>query len=198
MQIVKFENEEEWLEFRKGKITGSKKIRPSRGNNKLTGFYELIAEKLALPAGDKNPMERGKELEAEAIEEFAKITGKKVDNNLVILLRDDNANIALSPDGIISDEEMVEVKCLSSARHIEAFLKQEIPSEYKEQVLQYFVVNEKLQTLYFVFYDPRLMVHQLFYITVLRETIKAEVESYLEFQRKTLEEINSIVNDLSF
>jgi len=198
MIIKNFENEEEWLEFRKGKITGSKKIKPSRGNNKLIGFYKLIADKLALPIGEDNPMERGKELEAEAIEEFAKIIGEKVDNNLVIWLRDDNANIALSPDGIISDEEAVEVKCLLSARHIEAFLKQEIPSKYKEQVLQYFVVNEKLQKLYFVFYNPKFMVHQLFYITILRETIKTEVESYLEFQRKTLEEVNEIVNKLSF
>ena len=72
--------------------------------------------------------------------------------------RDDDENIAVSPDGFIGTTEAVECKCLSSARHIEALLTRAIPSEYEYQVLQYFIVNDKLEMLNFVCYDPRFMM----------------------------------------
>lgn len=200
MRVNNFSDEQTWLEARKTKITGSrlKDIITLRGTGKKIGYYELIAERLALPATDENPMDRGHRLEEEAIEQFSKETGKEVDTSLVLWERDDNASIAISPDGFIGETEAVEVKCLASARHIEALLTDEIPSEYEFQVLQYFIVNEKLETLYFIFYDPRLSVKSFFYKTVKREDVKDNVDKYLEYQRKTLEEITEIVNKLTF
>jgi predicted phage-related endonuclease len=200
MKILKFDSEENWMSGRLTRVTGTRKIMPLTKNKdkKLIGFYELIAERLALPADSQNPMERGHELESEAIEMFEEKTGKKVDGSLTIWVREDNESIAISPDGLIEETEAVEIKCLSSARHIEAYLKQEIPKEYDTQKIQYFAVNDKLETLYFCFYDPRLSVKQFFYITVKREDIADEIAEYLEFQIKTLEEVNSIVNKLTF
>ena len=143
-------------------------------------------------------MERGHELELVAINRFEKETGKEVDSSLTIWVRDDNESIAISPDGRIGDKEAIEVKCLSSARHMEAFLTQKIPNEHYEQALQYFIVNEKLETLYFCFYDDRLSVKDFFYIVLERKNIEKEIEKYLEDQRKILEEVNQIVNKLSF
>lgn len=201
MKVKKFSDEASWMEARRTKITGSrlKGIISLRGGNKI-GYYELIAERLALPATNENPMDRGHRLEEEAIERFMEETGKKVDNSLVIWERDDNESIAISPDGFIGETEAVEVKCLASARHIEAFLMGEhfIPDEYEFQVLQYFIVNDKLQKLYFVFYDPRLSVKDFFYRTIERKEIKEDIKKYLEYQRKTLEEVNNIVNSLTF
>ncbi len=200
MKVLKFNNEEAWLEARKTKITGSrlKDIVVKRGTGQKIGYYELIAERLALPPNGQDPMDRGHELEKEAMERFTKEMGKKVDGSLVIWTREDNESIAISPDGFIGKTEAVEVKCLSSARHIEAFLTQQIPDEYHLQVIQYFIVNDKLKTLYFCFYDPRLSVKDFFYITVEREQIKEEVDNYLEYQKKILQEVNDIVNKLTF
>lgn len=167
--------------------------------DKKIGYYELIAERLALPPNGDNPMDRGHELEAEAIERFKKETKKDVDASLVIWTREDNESIAVSPDGFIGETEAVEVKCLSSARHIEALLTQEIPNEYEFQKLQYFIVNDKLQTLYFCFYDPRLSVKEFFFITIERtEKLEQEIKTYLEYQKKVIEEVNEIVNSLTF
>lgn len=200
MQIQKYEEKEQWLASRRGKITGTrlKDIVVKRGTGKKIGFYELIAERLGIPADDENVMERGIRLEQEAIKEFEKETKKKVNTDLVILTRDDNEYIAISPDGLIGKKEAVEVKCLSSARHIEAFLTQQIPSDYEYQVLQYFIVNDTLNTLYFVFYDPRIIVKPFFYLIINRKEVQKEVEQYLEYQRKTLEEVNEIVNNLTY
>lgn len=200
MKTIKFSDKESWLEARKTKITGSrlKDIVVKRGTGQKIGYYELIAERLALPGTGQDPMERGIELEGEAIERFAKETGKKVDTSLVIWMRDDNESIAISPDGFIGTTEAVEVKCLASARHIEALLTGELPTEYEMQAYQYFIVNDKLKTLYFCFYDPRLSVKDFFFKTIKRSEIQEKIDEYLEYQKKILAEVNTIVNQLSF
>jgi predicted phage-related endonuclease len=199
MIIKKYESREEWLEARTGKITGTrlKDILVKRGTGKKIGFYELIAERLALPPDGENPMDRGSRLELEAMERFINESGKNVDTSLVIWMRDDNESIAISPDGFIGTKEAVEVKCLSSARHLEAYLTQEVPSEYMEQALQYFIVNDELEILHFVFYDPRLSVKDFFEITITRESIKDKVVEYLEYEKNIIQEVNAIVNSLS-
>lgn len=188
---------------RLGKITGTrlKDIVVKRGTGKKIGFYELIAERIAIPPDGENRMERGQRLEDEALDRFEKETGKKVNRELVIWERDDNAAIAVSPDGTIDDavipeSEAVECKCLSSARHIEAYLTQEVPDEFKMQTYQYFIVNDRLTTLHVVFYDPRISVKDYFVLEVKRADIMDEVTEYLEYERKTLEEVNEIVLSL--
>lgn len=200
MKTLKFNNELEWLEARKTRITGSrlKDIVIKRATAPKIGFYELIAERLALPGDGENPMERGTRLEDEAIELFRQKTKKEVDSSLILWTRDDNESIAVSPDGIIGETEACEVKCLASSRHIEAFLTNKVPNEYEYQVLQYFIVNEKLETLYFIFYDPRLSVKDFFYFTVTREEKKEDIEKYLAYQKEVLEQVKQIVNSLTF
>uniref|UniRef100_A0A6H1ZHP0 Putative exonuclease n=1 Tax=viral metagenome TaxID=1070528 RepID=A0A6H1ZHP0_9ZZZZ len=198
MKIQHFDNEAEWLAARLGKITGSrlKDIIVKRGTGKKIGFYELIAERIGLPADGENPMDRGHRLEEEAIERFEKMTDKKVDCSLVLWVSDNNENIALSPDGVIGEIEAVEVKCLSSARHIEAYLTGEIPEEYRYQGLQYFIVNEKLEKLHFCFYDPRLKVKDFFIIEMLRSNLTDEINTLEIYQKDTLKEVEEIVENL--
>ena len=199
MKTQTFESREEWLSARRGKITGTrlKDIVVLRGTEKKIGFYELIAERLGIPADDESAIDRGVRLEGEAMEVFEKATGKTVDKSLVIWTRDENESIAISPDGFIGETEAVEVKCLSSANHIKAVLTGEVPKDYEFQVLQYFVVNEKLETLHFVMYDPRLLAKPFFVIEVKREDVQEDVEKYLAYEQTTLAEIDEIVNQLT-
>jgi putative phage-type endonuclease len=201
MKTLKYENREEWLAARRGKITGTrlKDIVVKRGTGRKLGFYELIAERLAIePDSEENPMDRGHRLEEEAIERFKEETGKKVDTTLKILQRDDNPNMAYSPDGTIGKKADVEVKCLSSARHIEALLTQKVPDEYEFQVLQGFIVNDDLETRYIVFYDPRIPMKDYFVIEVKRADVAQQIEEYLAYERAVLQEVNDIVVQLSF
>ena len=200
MKIKTFNNEEEWLEARKGLITGTKlkDILPkARGNGYKQGFYQLIAERIAIPADNENPMDRGKRLEEYAIEDFEKLTKKKVNKDLVLWVRDDDERIAVSPDGFIGKKEAVEVKCLSSARYIEAWLENKIPAEYQTQVIQYFIVNNELRKLYFVFYDPR-MPKPIFWIEVKRKDIQDKIDEYFQLEREVLAKIAEIEDRLTF
>lgn len=210
MKVTNFtENQrEDWLFFRRGKITGSrlKDVITKRGTGRKIGFYELIAEKLGLPPDEhETAMARGSRLEADALDRFEQESGKTVDRSLLIWQRDDDENIAVSPDGVISETEAVEVKCLSSARHIEAYLTKKIPADYHEQALQYFAVNDKLETLHFVFYDPRFAEFAgkkgtlgYFEITLTRQEMQAQVDEILTAERQVIAEVNAIVNELTF
>lgn len=197
MKIEKYDDREAWLEGRRGRITGTRlKDLITKGKPKI-GFYEIIAERVALPAGEEAAMDRGLRLEDDAVLRFTKETGKKVNTDLVIWRRDDDANIAISPDGYIGKTEAVECKCLSSARHIEAWLTKQIPSEYEYQALQYFIVNDQLKTLHVVFYDPR-MPKDFFVIDVQRKDVQEQVTEYLQVERDTLARIAEIEKQLTF
>jgi putative phage-type endonuclease len=202
MKIVKFKNEKDWLDYRQGKITGTKlkEIIVMRGKQEKIGFYKLIADKIALPKNeDETGLERGHNLEKIAIEKYSEKINKKIDTSLLIWEADFNENIAISPDGIIDEAEAVECKCLSSEKHIEAYLTQKISNDYYYQVLQYFIVNSDLQKLHFIFYDDRMPDKiKLFVIIKTREELKEDIEKWKEYEINKINEINKIVEELSF
>ena len=63
-----------------------------------------------------------------------------------------------------------------------------VPTEYKYQVIHYFVVNEDLEWLDFVSYDPRLKNCKLHVCRVVREDIANEISdalnAYIKFYDK--------------
>lgn len=191
MKILKFNNEEEWLEARKGRITGTRlgDLLSKRDKKPLIGYYELIAERIAIPANGENVMDRGNRLEDEALDRFTKETGIKLNKDKVLWHRDEDENIAISPDGATEDlTEAVDAKCLSSAKHLQAYITKTLPSDYTEQKIQYFIVNDTLQTLHFAFYDPRMPL-DFFYLTFTRAELQKEIDDYLELERKVLAEV---------
>ena len=213
MKTLTFENRDEWLSARRGRITGTrlKDIIVKRGTEKKIGFFEILAERLSTdPYGEaiaETPMERGTRLEPEAIAKFEENKSVEVDKSLVMWVREENESVAISPDGFIGDTVAVESKCLSSARHIEAYVKkfiwgrsdwEAVPDDYKEQDIQYFIVNDKLETLYMVFYDPRVTAKEYFCLTIKRADVQEEIEKYLEQEIKTILEIDEIVNKITF
>jgi len=203
MKLIQIsQNTDEWLEFRKGKITGSKlkDIVSLRGKNKI-GYYQLIADRLAIEPDLEDPRERGHRLEEEAIERFSKESKKEVEIGLTCV-SDFNPNIMVSPDGLIGKDdiyhEAVEIKCLSDARHIEAVLSETYPDAYHFQILQYFIVIETLQKLSLVFYTDRIPSADYKVFEVTREELLPLIETYKEMEEKYLREIDEIVTKLAF
>lgn len=196
------QNSEEWLSFRLGKIGGSKlnDIIVKRGTGRKLGFYEIIAERLAIKTDTDNddPLERGHALEGAALDAFEELTGKKVKRDCGVWVSDENPYIYVSPDGEVGKTEACEVKCLSSARHLQAYFEQEIPTEYEAQVAQYFIVNEKLKALYFVFYDPRIPAKPCHYIIIDRKEYEEKIELYKAYEEEALKDIELKVAELTF
>ena len=197
MKVQKFNDEQKWLAAREGKVTGTYlgKIISQKNDKPKAGFYQLIATRLALPSNGENVLDRGRRLENEAMARFEKETGKKVNKDLILCISEENENMAYSPDGLIGKTEGIEVKCLNSASHIEAWLTQKIPTEYYFQTIQPFIVNSKLKTLYFVYYDPRIPAKDFFYLTIQKDD--ETVAKYKAEELKVLKQIEEIVLKLS-
>lgn len=196
-----FQTKEDWFDARRGKITGSrlKDIIVKRGTGEKQAFYETIAERIAEKADEENAMERGTRLEKEALQLFEEKIGQKIDTSLVIWEREDNTSIAISPDGFIGDDIAIEVKCLSSAKHVEAIITKQIPDEYEYQVLQYFIVNDNLEKLYFVMYDPRMPKHlQLQVFEKTRAELDEDITYYKQYEEEKIIKIDQIINELTF
>lgn len=206
MRILQVEqNTPEWLEARAGKITGSKlkDIVVFKGNAVKDGQYELLADRLSVGYENSSSREDGHEKEKQALAEFAQAYKKKVDDNCGIWVSDDNENIAISPDAGIKNKkgvytEAVEVKCLSGKHHLRAIIENTIGTGFKLQATQYFVVNEDLQTLYFVFYDPRITAKPLHVIEITREELADDIEFYREYEEKVLNWVDEWAERLAF
>lgn len=192
MKIIEVEQgSTEWLSFREGKRTGTslgKLFAKSRVTGELYNtdkplitLYQKVAERLAEGAGDDDGLEssreRGKELEQEAINYAEEKLGLQLERGNVWQAEDENH--IESPDAYTKDlKTAVEIKCLSSARHIQAIVEGEPPKEYQAEYYNYFLVNDKLEKLYVFLYDPRFFIEGLTWhaFEIRREDIAYELE----------------------
>lgn len=175
-------------------------------------IYKLIAQRIAKPINpndyaDRIPesanysaMLRGQILEEEARDLISEKLGKQIIPGRV-WQSEENEYMICSPDGEFEDEtEAVEIKCLDSWKVVKAYYEKHPPAEYKPQILQYFVVNEKLKKLYFciysdVFSNPDLGL-QIFELN--REDYKEEIEIVKRVENATLELVEKEVQKLMF
>lgn len=173
-------------------------------------IYKLIAQRIAKPINPNDytlpegatysAMLRGQILEDEARDLISEKLGKKIIPGRV-WQSEENEYMICSPDGEFEDEtEAVEIKCLDSWKVVKAYYEKHPPAEYKPQILQYFVVNEKLKKLYFciysdVFSNPELGL-QIFELN--REDYKEEIEIVKRVENATLELVEKEVQKLMF
>lgn len=220
-KISQANEREAFLDFRRGRITGSKAKNVkmlSRGKDRIpAGFYTVLAEKLAIGKDGEPERERGLRLENEAITCTAKLFGLNVDMDCGLWVSDEDEDIMVSPDAAENCDNptyAVEAKCLDSSNHLRGILQdmrakkeegydplnslQIGTSDFRWQVIQYFVVNEDLKTVYFTLYDDRFAHDKLthYVIQVDREHITDQIEAQRTDQKTLLLEMRSIIKEL--
>lgn len=171
-------------------------------------FYEIVADRVARPVTPNDyidqlngepfsMMARGHILEPEALKAFSEKTGKKLDDKSVVWVSDYDSNAYISPDGAITGDdgkvrEAVEVKCLSSAEVIKCYAENHYPSDYEAQILKYFMVNDDLETLYFVIYTDLIPGLELQIFEIHRDEIASKLAEAKAFEKVSLERINAL------
>jgi putative phage-type endonuclease len=79
-----------------------------------------------------------------------------------------------SPDGLVGDKSGLEIKCLTTARHLEIWKSREVPQEYADQIQWNMVCCER-DKWDFVCFDSRLPAHlQLLVIPVAYDENRVE------------------------
>ena len=130
---------DEWLKKRLGKITGSTihKIMSLKENSSTRSklLQDLTLERLS-GSPTKNivtgPMARGLELESEARKAY-----EKVNQEVTLIGFIDHPTIkeaGASPDGLVGEDGIIEIKCLNIKSHNEIIKKQTIPKQYNLQI----------------------------------------------------------------
>ena len=186
----------EWRDLRRGKVTGTK-LGDMMGSAlaRVSLIAELISESGTEQTAVIKPtaeMERGATEEEFGLKMFEERTGKKIEKHGAWISSEREWQMC-SPDGSIKDKkgeysEAVEIKSPHSRTAIFYKLANMIPQEelgltaakrnicgvsqdYIWQVVNYFLVNKDLQTLYFGVYDARFIEDEAkLYIVEVKRT----------------------------
>jgi len=192
----------EWFAARCGKATASciadiiARTKSGWGASRANYKARLIAERLTgTPAEtfSNSAMQWGtdKEPEARRAYEFR----RNVDVEEVAFV--DHPTIPMSgasPDGLVGEDGLVEIKCPNTASHLDTLLGQKVPEKYVTQMLWQMACTGR-QWCDFVSYDPRLPeAMRLFVQRVPRddeaiEQLEADVSEFLA-------DVDATVSDL--
>ena len=193
--IMKIHNIEqrspEWLQLKLGKIGGTR-LKAVMSSNNLPLIYELLAEDGAAEVEEsyKSPaMQWGIDME-----EFALAIWEGENNRQLVshgwIESEFSEIVGISPDGLTRDcVKGVEIKCPTTKKHVEYIISGRIPSEYKPQILHYFLVIDTLRSLDFVSYDPRFIKKPFHCVTVTRDELSNELIDAKESLNKFLNKL---------
>lgn len=195
----------EWFAARLGCVTASRiadllaKTKSGWGASRANYAAELVAERLtgASTEGFKNAaMQWGTDHEAEARSAYAWL--RDADVSEVGFVRHPNIGDAgASPDGLVNDDGLVEIKCPSTATHIETLLGQAVPGKYGLQ-MHWQMACAGRAWCDFVSYDPRLPDEMRCFIKrvhrddALIADVEKEVVIFLNEVRSTVDRLRAV------
>jgi putative phage-type endonuclease len=168
----------EWFAARAGKVTASRvadilamtKSGPSASRQNL--LIKLAIERVTgqIEKGfTSEAMEWGVENEAQARVAYEVASGNFVDQ-VGFIDHPTIANFGASPDGLVGDNGLVEIKCPNSATHWETIKSGKVPSKYLPQVQTQMACTGR-DWVDFVSFDPRMPDRsKLFIKRVQRDT----------------------------
>jgi len=190
---------EEWHQIRMGIATSSqfKRIMGGKGGD-ITYMSELISQKLTKRAKEiytSDSMEYGIQTEKQAIANYEFINNVKVDHVAFIQLND---SIGCSPDGLIGDHGLIEIKCPETHTHIKWIINGEIPKDHIHQVLGSLWVTGR-EWVDFISYDYRLeSPNDLFIVRAYANDYSDEINKINEkvslFTDKMIDGLNILNN----
>ena len=163
----------EWLKVRLGKFTASNcyTVGPEGMGKGRSGLETLCLEKASeiltqtLPEQYTNEdVERGHQLEQEARSAYELETGKQVKQVGFVEV---NEFIGCSPDGLVEDDGLVEIKCKNDKNHLLCLLGKDIDKSYQWQMqMQMYCTGRKWVD--FISYNPNFQKTPLKIIRVER------------------------------
>ncbi len=156
----------EWFEARCGCLTASRAkdvINRRKDGKPLAGYAEmintLIQERVTgevVSLYTTPAMQWGIDHEDEARARYEEETGNVVEL-AGFLLHPTIDFFGASPDGLVGQDGLVEIKCPNSGTHLDRWLAGVVPDEYKPQMMVQLLVTGR-KWVDFVDYDPRCAV----------------------------------------
>lgn len=193
---------DEWFACRLGKATASRMhditatTRSGWGASRRNYAAELVAERLTgIPANSymNAAMQWGIDNEADAIAAYE--ASRKTEVMPVGFV--DHPEIPMSgasPDGLVGDDGLVEIKCPNVATHIEYMLGGAIPDKYFKQMAWQLACTGR-SWCDFASYDPRMPAHMQLYVVRYQPT-REEIMDLEDQVTVFLGEVDKTVSEL--
>ena len=153
----------EWLAARCGKITASRiadmmaRTKNGYGASRANYLAQLVAERLTgkpTESYTNAAMQWGTDTEPQARAAYEFHSGQSVVE--VSFIEHPSISMAgASPDGLIGDDGLIEIKCPLTATHIEYLLSGNVPGKYEKQ-MQFQMACTGRKWCDFFCFDPRL------------------------------------------
>ena len=201
MQIIKNieQGTDEWLKLRLGVATASNfdKIITTAGkeSESLKKYALQLATELMLeipePTFKNDIMARGNELEALAKEAYQEETFNVVEQ--ITMFKSDCGNFGYSPDGLVGNDGLVEIKCPLATTHFKYLIDNKMPSEYWQQVQGGLWVSQR-KWIDFVSFNSYFKDKKLFIIRVERN--EEFIAKLSELTNKVILLRNQLLNKL--
>lgn len=153
----------EWFAARLGRVTASRvadvvaKTKTGWGASRTNYMAELIAERLTGAPAEKfsnAAMQWGTEKEPDARAAYEFRTDAEV-TQVGFVTHPSIPMTGASPDGMVGDVGLIEIKCPNTATHLDTLLSRTVPGKYITQ-MQWQMACAGRQWCDFVSYDPRL------------------------------------------
>lgn len=194
----------EWLALRCGKVTASKladvmaRTQKGWGASRANYAAQLVCERLTGTVEQSYTnaaMQWGNDWEAAAREAYGLKVGEFVVEVGFVEHPDAFIAAGASPDGLVGDDGLVEIKCPNSATHIATLRGEPIPDKYIKQMQWQMACTER-QWCDFASFDPRLPdAMQLHVQRVARDD--ALIDEMTEAVQNFLAEVDAAVADLT-
>lgn len=196
---------DEWKALRLGKVTASRvsdviaKTKSGPAASRANYAAQIIAERLTgttAEAYTNAAMQHGTDTEPEARAAYEFYQGVTV-TEIAFVEHPEIDQAGCSPDGLVDDDGLVEIKCPNTATHLETLLGQVVPSKYDAQ-MQFQMACTGRKWCDFVSYDPRMPENmRLFIKRVARDNkrideLETEVASFLLELAVKLSQLNSL------
>jgi len=193
----------EWLALRCGRVTASRvadivaKTKTGYSASRANYMAELVAERLtgSVAEGYSNAaMQWGQEQEADARLAYSFRSDSDVEQ-VGFVHHPTIPMSGASPDGLVGDAGLVEIKCPNTATHIDTLLSGTVPGKYVTQMLWQMACTGR-DWCDFASYDPRLPEEmRLFVSRVPRDDnriaeLEAEVRAFLIELEQTVDALN--------
>ncbi|NOV17845.1 exonuclease [Ensifer adhaerens] len=193
----------EWHALRCGKVTASRvadviaRTKTGWGASRANYAAELIAERLTGVAAEgftNAAMQWGTDQEPNARMAYEFMHDVTVEQ-IAFVVHPDISDAGASPDGLVGDSGMVEIKCPNTATHIDTLVKQAIPAKYITQMLWQMACTGR-EWCDFVSYDPRLPESMQLFVKRVHRDQDAIDELEREVLAFLMEEVETKVDAL--
>lgn len=197
---------EEWFAQRLGKVTASRvadvmaKTKTGYSASRENYMAQLVVERLTQTKAESftnAAMQWGTDQEPFARAAYEAAQGVMVEE--VGFMSHPTIEMAgASPDGLVGEDGMVEIKCPNSAGMIEALLTQKVPAKYFAQ-MQLQMACAGRQWCDYVVFDPRMPAKaQLFVKRVPRDNdfikeMETEIVKFLSEVNAQVQQLNRII-----